>query len=92
MIRTRHHHFAVGNRINCTLILSLRQKIRRYAGKEKLLALGVYPEVSLRDARAAADEARRHLRSGVDPGELRKAQKNSRLDAAANSFQAVALE
>ena len=64
----------------------------RYAGKEKLLALGVYPEVSLRDARAAADEARRHLRSGVDPGELRKAQKNSRLDSAANSFEAVALE
>ena len=64
----------------------------RYAGKEKMLALGVYPEVSLKDARAAADEARRHLRGGVDPGELRKAQKNSRLDAAANSFEAIALE
>lgn len=64
----------------------------RYAGKEKMLALGVYPEVSLKEARAAADEARRHLRSGVDPGEMRKAQKNSRLDAAANSFQTIALE
>jgi integrase len=64
----------------------------RFAGKEKLLALGPYPEVSLKDARAAADTARCHLRNAVDPGELRKAQKKSRLDAAANSFEGVALE
>ena len=64
----------------------------RYARKEKMLALGVYPEVSLKDARAAADEARRHLRGGVDPGELRKVQKHSRLDAATNSFESIALE
>lgn len=39
----------------------------RYAGKEKLLALGVFPEVSLAEARDRAREARTHLRDGVDP-------------------------
>ena len=57
-----------------------------------MLALGVYPEVSLKDARAAADEARRHLHGGVDPGGLRKVQKHSRLGAATNSFESIALE
>ncbi|MBK6674452.1 MAG: integrase arm-type DNA-binding domain-containing protein [Proteobacteria bacterium] len=39
----------------------------RFAGREKLLALGVYPEVSLADARRRRDEARNQLRSGIDP-------------------------
>ena len=64
----------------------------RFAGKEKRLALGVYPEVSLAEARAARDGARKLLASGVDPSEARKAQKASRVELAENSFEAVARE
>jgi integrase len=67
----------------------------RFAGKEKLLALGAYPAISLRDARAARDEARASLAHGNDPGQARQADKRrqrggSELDA--ESFQAVARE
>ncbi len=64
----------------------------RYLGAEKLLALGVYPEVKLAGARRGADEARQQLRDGVDPGELRKIRKATKAEAAANSFQSVAEE
>lgn len=64
----------------------------RYAGKEKLLALGVYPEVSLKDARERRDVARRHLDGGEDPGELRKAAKVKRAHEVANTFEAVTLD
>lgn len=47
----------------------------RFAGKEKMLALGKYPEVSLADARARRDEARKLLANGVDPSENKKAVK-----------------
>jgi hypothetical protein len=49
----------------------------RYAGKEKRLALGVFPEVSLGDARDGADKARALLRDGVDPSAKRKADSPS---------------
>ncbi len=39
----------------------------RFGGKQKTLALGVYPEVSLKEARIARDEARCSIRPGVDP-------------------------
>lgn len=50
---------------------------RRYCfgGKDKMLALGKYPEVSLADARSRRDEARRFLANGVDPIESKKAVK-----------------
>ncbi|MGC8702840.1 MAG: Arm DNA-binding domain-containing protein [Thiomonas sp.] len=47
----------------------------RYLGAEKTLALGVYPEVSLRAARAKRDEARAHLADGRDPGAVKQAEK-----------------
>jgi len=64
----------------------------RYLGAEKLLALGVYPDVKLAGARRKADEARQQLRDGIDPGELRKIKKASKVEAATNSFEAVGLE
>ncbi len=64
----------------------------RFANKEKLLALGVYPETSLAVARSKRDEAKRLLADGIDPGAQRKAQKLSRATAMANSFEAVARE
>ena len=60
----------------------------RYAGKERLLALGVYPEVTLKVARQRRTEARQQLDAGADPG----AQKAARKHAQADSFEAVALE
>jgi len=58
------------------------------AGREKLLSLGTYPEVGLKEARDKRDEARKQLAAGIDPGEARKAQKT----AEADSFEAVARE
>ena len=64
----------------------------RIAGKEKLLALGTYPDVGLARAREKRDEARKLLADGIDPGELRKATKTQQAERAANSFEAVARE
>lgn len=64
----------------------------RYAGKAKLLALGVYPEIGLREARAKTVEARALLRDGQDPGAVRAARKARAKQDAANSFEAVARE
>jgi integrase len=64
----------------------------RYAGKAKLLSLGTYPDVSLKDARDRRDAARKLLADGIDPSENRKAQKSARADRAANSFEVVARE
>lgn len=60
----------------------------RVAGKEKLLSLGVYPDVTLKSARELRDDARRELAGGVDPSAKRKAEKV----AEADSFEAVARE
>lgn len=64
----------------------------RYAGKEKLLALGVYPDVTLKQARQKRDLARKKLSDGLDPGEVRKAAAREKKLAAVNSFEAVARE
>ncbi len=64
----------------------------RFGGKEKLLALGVYPEVSLKDARVLTDNARSLLRDNQDPGEVRKLQKIKNKVNAENSFKSIALE
>jgi integrase len=60
----------------------------RVGGKEKLLSLGVYPDVSLKDARQRRDNLRQQLASGVDPGAQRKAAKVAGTD----TFEAVARE
>tara|TARA_R110001592_G_scaffold127205_1_gene338832 strand:+ start:220 stop:1437 length:1218 start_codon:yes stop_codon:yes gene_type:complete len=64
----------------------------RYFTKEKLLALGVYPDLSLKSARAKHREAKDLLSNGIDPAAQRKASKLSGSTAAANSFKLVALE
>ncbi len=64
----------------------------RVDGKEKLLSLGTYPEVSLKDARERRDEARKLLAAGVDPSENRKATKAAKSDRAANSFEVLSRE
>lgn len=63
-----------------------------FDGKQKTLALGPYPEISLADARERREEARKLLANGVDPGNIKKAQKAARLERAANSFEVLARE
>jgi len=64
----------------------------RFAGKQKTLTLGAYPTVSLADARAERDAAKRLLAKGVDPSVQRKIEKQAGKTAAENTFRAVAEE
>ncbi|MFB3081794.1 MAG: tyrosine-type recombinase/integrase, partial [Nitrosomonadaceae bacterium] len=64
----------------------------RFEGKQKLLALGVYPDVSLLLARERRDVARKLLATGTDPSENRKAKKKASQDSSENSFEVVARE
>ncbi|HAS1933323.1 TPA: tyrosine-type recombinase/integrase, partial [Enterobacter hormaechei] len=66
----------------------------RFAGKEKRLSFGVYPTVTLADARQKREDAKKLLAAGEDPGEVKKAKKQA-LNAAIetlNPFRDVALE
>jgi integrase len=63
----------------------------RYEGKEKLLSLGTYPEISLADARQRRDEARRQVAHGIDPGAVRKAQKHAETEEK-ETFEVIARE
>ena len=65
----------------------------RFGGKEKLLSLGVYPEISLKEARRRRDEARSLVAQGIDPSLQRKEEKEVALAESreqANTFEAVA--
>lgn len=62
----------------------------RFGGKEKRLAFGVYPAVSLKDAREKRDSARRQIGNGIDPGLAKRVAKIAL--AGADSFEAIARE
>jgi integrase len=64
----------------------------RFAGKEKRISLGVYPDVGLKKARDRRDEMRKLVADGIDPSAARKQQKLMALDDAANTFEAIARE
>jgi len=64
----------------------------RYNGKQKALAIGVYPKINLRDARTARDDAKRLLGQGQDPSLVRKLEKDAKAKASANTFNALADE
>ncbi|HYW02739.1 MAG TPA: integrase arm-type DNA-binding domain-containing protein [Gammaproteobacteria bacterium] len=64
----------------------------RFNGKEKRIALGTYPEVSLKKARDRREEARSMIADGVDPAANRRALREARAEAAANSFEKIARE
>src|SRR5580700_9185047 len=63
-----------------------------FTGKEKLLALGVYPEVSLADARERRLQARKMIAAGNDPGEAKKEAKRRAGLKDENAFEMVARE
>jgi integrase len=64
----------------------------RFDGKQRTQALGVYPEVSLGQARSGRDQAKKLLAQGIDPSVQRKQEKQRAATSAANTFQIVANE
>ena len=64
----------------------------RFNKKRKTLALGVYPDVSLKEAREKNNEARKLLQDDIDPAQYKKETKSMRIVQAANSFEAIARE
>ena len=64
----------------------------RVDGKEKKLALGAYPEVSLKDARTAREAARKVAQSGGDPAMAKREGRIAKRIASANTFGAIAEE
>jgi len=64
----------------------------RFAGKEKKLSFGIYPDISLAEARTKRDEARKVLANDKDPGEVKKAELLAKKLSVTNTFEALALE
>lgn len=64
----------------------------RFDGKQKTMAFGTYPEVSLANARAQLDTGRKLLASGIDPMAKIKADKLAKLHASGTTFEAIARE
>ncbi|MDD2720227.1 MAG: Arm DNA-binding domain-containing protein [Gallionella sp.] len=67
----------------------------RFAGKEKLLALGTYPEISLSQARERREDARKVIANGGDPSAIKQAAKQQQVKAlqiAENTFRNLAIE
>jgi len=62
----------------------------RFQSKRKTLSMGVYPAISLKDARDRRDEAKKQLANGIDPAMVRKSQKHQQSQP--NTFEAVARE
>lgn len=64
----------------------------RFQGVEKLLSLGVYPDVTLSQARDRREDARKMLANDTDPGAVKQAQKASKVELTENSFEVIARE
>ena len=64
----------------------------RFAGKEKSLSVGTYPDVGLKAARRRRDECRQLLARGVNPSDQRKAKHAASMDNTADTFETVARE
>jgi integrase len=64
----------------------------RFGGSQKALAVGVYPDIGLKDARDAREAARKTLARGQDPLLVKKAAKAAKAEEGANTFAAIAGE
>lgn len=64
----------------------------RYAGKPKMISLGVYPTITLADARSRRDDARKLVAEGKNPSEVRKEQKLALQTESENAFEKIARE
>lgn len=63
-----------------------------FLGRERMMALGVYPVVSLADARKRREDAKKLLANGIDPATAKKERKREAIQNAANTFEAVGRE
>jgi integrase len=63
----------------------------RFENKERKLTFGPYPEISLSEARQKREEARQQVEHGIDPGTLRKAQKQAKTEET-ETFEVIARE
>ncbi len=89
------HKLADGHGLNLWVFPNASKYWRlkyRHAGKEKTLALGVYPEISLKEARKLAGEARKQLAVGIDPSAARQAAKRVERVERINPFATIARE
>jgi hypothetical protein len=64
----------------------------RFVGRERILALGVYPEVGIAEVRERRTQARKALAGGNDPGEIKKEAKRLVMLKSENTFEAIARE
>ncbi len=64
----------------------------RFVGKQRKLAIGPYPIVSLKEARARRDEAKRQLSAGLDPSQQKQLARIAKVNEQANTFDVVANE
>jgi integrase len=64
----------------------------RFAGKQRVLAIGVYPKVGLKEAREAREGARRTMSAGADPTQAKREAKTATEVARANVFSVIAAE
>lgn len=64
----------------------------RFMGKEKLLSVGLYPEISLKAARERRDDLCRQVAEGIDPSAQRQALKDAHIENAANTFEVIGRE
>lgn len=62
----------------------------RHLGRERRLAFGVYPEVSLSEARDKRMEARKLIRNDIDPGQHRQDKRRKAIEESQNTFEAIA--
>nr|WP_315488001.1 integrase arm-type DNA-binding domain-containing protein [uncultured Rhodoferax sp.] len=62
----------------------------RFAGKQKTLALGVYPAVSLAEARKRREKAREQLATDIDPSFAKQTDKQAKADLSTNTFELIA--
>jgi len=64
----------------------------RFHGRQRKLAIGPYPAIALKDARARRDEAKRQLSDGLDPSQQKRLAKLAKAAGQANTFEAIAAE
>ena len=91
----KNRKIAAGNGLYLEITSTGRKYWRlkyRFAGIEKRLAIGVYPEISLKRAREIRDDARQKLRNGIDPGAEKKAFKQQLILNSENTLEAITLE
>ncbi|MEJ0062358.1 MAG: integrase arm-type DNA-binding domain-containing protein [Alphaproteobacteria bacterium] len=93
--REKHYKLADGGGLYLQVMPSGSRYWRmkfRFGGKEKQLALGVYPEVPLGEAREKREIARKMLANGIDPSYAKQENKQKQIMSAANTFEVVARE